>query len=975
MIITIDGVGYNASYPVGATLTHEGGLNQANVQIRHINRQDAFLPFTYVDFLGELWCVARDDVVREKYLGKATHNLMLVEATKRLERVICGAKTFTKPLYTSYTPVPIRPTYTRTTWDTVDDQISGEESTTAVTADDLYFIPAASGESVSSDNYAALRILSYYTKSFTMPTFVFAQNKTSSNELVSTRAYYQIANGAQTTISANTTINTIGSVKLSFECITRFAWPLSQGQYTWTRDTVTYTLEITEQPVSKAPLSVYAVTERLLLSATPLRNPYEREFYHTTYQSGCIDTTSILAPEFSFANGATLKENLDQIAKHLHAKVKMSKNGTRRDIYFVPLTTNTRAAISGTPIGDQASFESEKYAGRLHVNAANLTIANAREGAMAEPCGTTFSTAALTGTPMRSLRCTDGKARIDESGGEIETVLPIKNVCALKMFDGENTWDITPYVKEETEYLALSDYETSQSKAYALYYRRGDKNIKGLFFKEEGAIFEALAKYAIVNIYKQAAGESAKEMTTYQDLLFYVEYEPYTNLHLVSSRTDGKGGAVAYIANQAANETDKDLLADFARGTVEQMASDAPKMTFLFRSLSDLPKVGTMYNANTYISEISFELYPYFVKASLSLSEHYNRLGQRVEVPNQIRQYEIDVNNVQDRSVLYTDVCTISETLASEDDSLLSAMGKHVLLHHVINDDHYITRQIANYSASAAKVTTYVNYMQDNQVPTDFSGARALRSVLLPVASFGFANSVVFVIPFQDNFSAGSIATAAGAGFNLKDHVPYGDAYGDADFIRFSLHNGMTYASGTHTGLGRALPQCTAEAEAALGAEYASTANNIGEAYGAIRVYKDSRERIILSYQILFQSDSGIIIGNDFAANSHIVRDFSQNGLYVGSNPENSDSVLYLYGTGSDGKLYLHPITGTTETSSRAYKTTNVLESGQFGIRVNTSLPSHSAWAILRNGEFMLGANKPFPKSQTLYFNFSHKGE
>ncbi len=971
MKIVIDGISYNVTYPIGATLTNEGGLNQASVQIRHIGKLDPFTPFTDVEFLGEWWCIAHDNVVRERYIGRATHNITLVEITKRLERVICGAKTFTRPLYTSYTPVPITPTCTRETWMEVDGNLVGDKSKTSVSFEDLYYLPAASGSTVDSEEFEKLCLLSYYTQSFTMPSYSFAE-KQGTYGLISTKVYYKTEDGTQTQIAATQKINTLGRVYLSFEYTTRFKFPLSEEQYSYTTDTVTYTIEITEKPVEKAPLSIWEVTERLLLTATPLRDPSDREFYHSVTPIGCINTKSIESPEFSFSNGATLKENLDQIAKHLHAKVKLSKNGGKKEVWFAPLTTNTRAQIKGTLIGEQTSFGGDKYAGRLHINAANLTISNASEGAVAEPSGTSEYARTSSDYPMRTLRCSDSEVRINDTTGEIESVLPIKRIRTLKMCDGQKTWDITAYVREEADYLALSDYTSSSSKAYAIYYRRGEKNIKGLFFKEETALYPALTKPAIVNVYKAAAGSEAIDLGAYQDLLFYVEYEPYMNLHLVSSRTDGKGGSVAYIANQSANETDKDLLSDFARGTIEQMASDAPKKTYLMRSLDMVPKIGTMYDTHSYISEVSFEIYPYFVKCTLSIAEHYNRLGQRVEVPNQIRQYEIDVNNVKDRSVLYTDVCTISYFPSTvEDDSLMVDLGKCFLVDHIVNHGGF-GPQSANYSVSVAEVTTYAGEYEKNQLP-EFSKARKLQSVLLPVASFGFANTVTFVIPFHDNFSAGGIATPAGSGFNLKDYVPYGDAYGDAEFIRFELRNGMTVDSANRKKIGRSLPLLKDCPFHVFGESLISTSYRSSQ-HAGIQLFKDGRERIVLSYQILFQSDSDIIIGNNFASNSPIVRDFSEDGLLDEDLQycENTDAELHLYGDGSDGSNYLHPITGTTSTGGSIVKTTLGYNRSRY-ICVESDLPPHSAWAILFKGKFMLGANKPFPQDKRIYFNFSHK--
>lgn len=970
MRITISGKTYNASFPVGVTETHEGGLDQASVKIRHIEKEDAFLPFTPVNFLNEWWVIARDDVVREKYIGKATHTIMLLEVTKRLERVICGAKTFTKPLKTTYVSAPVIPQCTKYVWRENMAGIKSPETQLPVgnPYNDLCYVVAASGETVNSSDYKPSPITSPHVDCYVLPQTVFCATSDSSRAIEgSSISVSDAVDGTYEPVAAGDTITYDGTVWVKFE-VTSFSTSGSTDNinYDYERDVLVYPIVISKSAIQKKPLSVWEVTQRLLLTAETVRSQGECEYHHSVEEEGAIDTRMIESPEFSFANGATLKENLDQIAKVLHAKVKMRRVDEQWQIYFVPLSTNQMATIKGTLIGDETSFDTEKYAGRIQTNAANLVIQDAYEGAVAEPCGIRAEDTDMIHVPMKTLRCSDAEARINETTGEIETVLPIRKVTRLlvKPYAWSYPVDITPYVNEKARYLALSNYEGEYSKLCSLYYTQGDRNIRGLFEKsDETYKHDAFKDYSIINVINQVSdSEVSLSAEHYKDLSFFVEYEPYLDIRLVNSRTDGKGDDITYIANQAANEIDKDALSDFVRGTIEQMASDSPKKCYLMRSIDMVPSVGTMFDEKNYISEVSYEIYPYFVKCMISISEHYNRLGQHVEVPNAVRQYEIDVNNIYNRSVLYTDVCRLAFTKWKNDRSILSTASKKMIVYGVARS----VEDKKDNTLSLAEVATYAAHNDPNELP-DTEDAKLIKRVLLPVANFGFGNSIVFVVPFRDNFSAGSYAISNGygvpSGANIQGYTTYGDTYGDAEFMTIKLYNGM-YVSGDGTNIvGRSLPNNVGTEDGAT--KGAIGLDSISKTFPELRyiqLHKDSRERIIFTYQLLFQSDDGIIIGNALGTLCPLVCNWSQKTIGNG---------IFLYGNGSDGQTYLNPVTGKTSAKGIHYDIT--YSPDELCVMPASSLPAHSAWAIIKDGQFVIGSNSPFPKGGKLYFNFDHE--
>ena len=1000
MNITIDGVTYKAAYPVGATLTHEGGLNQASVQIRHISKLEPFTPFTDVQFLGEWWCIAHDEVTKERYIGKATHNITLVEITKRLERVICGAKTFSHPLYAESAYFVVTPMcYKKAEWQKKGDEIINFKEQSA-TLDDMCFVPAESSEG----EYIPLAIRGTYKSSIKIrkaKSYDRGKHGTHDTTICSlvgeSISISKSVDGPYEDVTDGQEIFDSGTVYIRYSYTVLHTISSTSSSWYIRYDSIYETKIVESDPKwERNVLTIGEVTDRLLITAETMRTLSDRKYLLSTSASAAIDVSAIEAPELSFADGGTLKENLDQIAKILHAKTRMRKltDTNQYEVWFEPLTTNTKATVTGTLIGDQTAFSAEKYAGILHTAAQNLTISKGYEGGIAEPFGEAQGQDPDDGKFMRTLRCADSEARISDTTGEIETLLPIKRIVTLKMNYNGTIADITDYVREKAIYQGLSQYGDEQSRSFYLYYTVGEKNIKGCFEKSETSKptgLAALDRYAIINVFCTATGKKSsifEDTTKYPDILFYVEYEPYMNIHLVITRADGRGGEIAYIANQSASEVDKDSLADFARGTIEQMASNSPKKTYLMRSLDKVPAVGTMYDDRNYISEVSFEIYPYFVKCTISISEHYNRLGQRVEVANAIRQYEIDINNVRERHVLYTDVCNIS--FAHDENatgSILSDAGKKRAIRHAADSNSVF---FTDGTASLARITTLACSQEKNALP-NVASARELQSVHLPVLSFGFGNSLVFTVPFKDNFSAGSraakIENQPDALFNMNEYVQYGDGYGAAELMKFSLHNGASILNTTldkKKEFGRSLPLLPSMEDGTfeggcIGTKYADTDDGQTP---YIYLFKDGREKITFTYQLLFQSDSGIIIGNDFARTSPLVtdycrakelQDFERGTEFDPYNTRNSLEI-YFYGEGRgdpSGRI-LHPITGTTVTSDKKSAVKLYEEDGKLWLAPDY-VCAHDSWAIIRFGKFMLGSNSPFPTDGKLYFNYSHK--
>ena len=108
--ITINGVDMTryAVYPFNFQFTLDDALDQAFVELRNTTVTDAYDAFSFVsitingDAEPTLYYVSVDNCVVNQKTGRADHKILLIEETKILERVICRAKSFVKPMISDY---------------------------------------------------------------------------------------------------------------------------------------------------------------------------------------------------------------------------------------------------------------------------------------------------------------------------------------------------------------------------------------------------------------------------------------------------------------------------------------------------------------------------------------------------------------------------------------------------------------------------------------------------------------------------------------------------------------------------------------------------------------------------------------------------------------------------------------------------------------------------------------------------------
>lgn len=342
---------------------------------------------------------------------------------------------------------------------------------------------------------------------------------------------------------------------------------------------------------------------------------------------------------------------------------------------------------------------------------------------------------------------------------------------------------------------------------------------------------------------------------------------------------------------------------------------------YIYASADDLPKVGTLYDKDNYISSIIARHYHGFTLAQIQLSTGYNQLGARVEINNAIRQFEIP--EAEDRYILYEEFCQLGSKQTDDGDLALTESMKESIYRVFDGASSYTDGM----DVSLAVVNTYDDDMT----------RLTAEDIALPVVSLSLGNSLYFGFRFLDNFSAGTSATGnasliGGKFYREQAHIPYGDLwYSEATYMTMSLWTG---ADNKTLDTAHNLPLA---GDIAKGVQMVDI-----PASSALVVYKDSADALCLTYQIHFVTDEGYIIGDGLAHACSAVR----------TAPVTDPPKVYFF------PHRINQLTGTVDTSTAVASSTVVCSRGSRWVHA-VSAPSvpYQSWAIIKGGRFVVGKN------------------
>lgn len=399
------------------------------------------------------------------------------------------------------------------------------------------------------------------------------------------------------------------------------------------------------------------VINRLLVKAETLRKSQTPRFHLNAEQAEEFE--KIEMPELHLTN-STLREALQTVGSYIHGEPRLNGAEISYDMYG----GSERTAVDFSKYfakSYQQSIDSALTSIDSTVDNLVSTIGYAK-GVMVEPYSGGYKT----------VRTETLYARIQDDNMIIATTYPINRIIKLESGTIGGKYggtDLTPYVFEASEYTRLSSYSSlyPTSRAYAIYYTQGEKNIKGLNFKQQDPITPAFKNYAILNILRAATGDNNLE-TGYTNLAFRVTYESVSSARVKQSKQYiadfNRVSEIAY--NQGQNLIESSYYGEHLKGVVARLGNVDKVLTLYQRGAAVVPKVGTLYDDDYYISAVAVEYQPYFTKISCALSKDFNRYSDYVGINSTKRFYEISERQAYDSFINYRDYVVIGDAVTAD---------------------------------------------------------------------------------------------------------------------------------------------------------------------------------------------------------------------------------------------------------------------------------------------------------------------
>ena len=618
------------------------------------------------------------------------------------------------------------------------------------------------------------------------------------------------------------------------------------------KGTITYDILVVTNYAPLPRWTAKGVIERLLLKAETLAEGEKPRFHLNAEQAEQFD--KIEMPEVHFTN-CTLREALQTVGSVVHGEPRLRGN----EIIFDMYGSTERSGVSVRTYGGKTYSQTIEGA----VTAVDSTVDNLvstigyAKGVTVDPYAGGYKTVR---TETLYARIQDDNMLIQVSNG-INRVIKLEASFAGKFTDV----DITPYVFEESEYARMSAYTElyPSSRVYALYYTTGGTTIRGLNYKIPKATSEAPGDYAIVRILKAETGNNSLNLEPYPLLAFRVTYESITSARVKQSKQYTRSPLPTEIAyNQGQNLIESGYYGENLKGVVARLGNVDKVITIIKRGLPKIPKVGTLYDDDYYISAVAVEVMPYYTKITLALSKDFNRYSDFVGVNSQRRFFEVSEKQAYDSFINYRDYV-------------------------VIGDKQNVTR-VADVSAEEiVKIFnpsdgTAVSYVQATSFEKDNT---EIAQVVLPVKALPLGNSAVFTFKYQDNYSAGDQAVYQGSGEitgYFQQGTQYKNFYGYIDNLSLGYYDkGLTPSSvDDQNNVALSLPEKYGSGRVKL-----PIGENLKFTLPHLQVSIGPTEIPTFTYQIDFVSNrKDIVIGSGLARNLPLIAGAQTNNsakLYV----------------------------------------------------------------------------------------------
>ena len=935
------------------------------------------------------WFVGSDEVHTNVATGLSDHTVQLIEPTKWLERFMVGNKAVTQPIYTDYLDNPA----------TITLPAQIKNTSVGVTQEDLKPKEDESGKSYvvykTPINPTKDRLPIYDVAAFDV-IYGNGVNWTCTFSIDGKVLYKETHSYLTSEVPTKTVFGTLGLdqygykkgvASIVYEMTSTLDNTLTTKIYSYAAKYEVAIMVPEEEPVKitlkDAAMSMICAAEILKSNGG---NPIPRFRLNDEITK---ELALITSPEITVTN-ATLREALDEIGKVINSITRLDiiPEGDRfvYEITFERYCKDTAADLSelGPAFEIAKKVSCEDYCTALDTTVDNLV--NYKDGGSVwDPCCDLW----------RTVRSEDASYRVTEDTAEIFTAFPIERIdglfCRIYVGDSQEQFkerDLTPYLFEASEYAALSSYTPAYpySKAYALCYTLGKRNITGLNFTVPDPVHTIFEHPALVNIVNKAFGELNEgedplpgwpflslNALDFTKMLFKVKYVPTGAARVIMRKPNAFGKPESILAyNQSAAKLDASAFGRSMFGAVLRMGNEETTYTYITTLGAKVPEKGERFGEDGYIAEIREEYAPHQKKVTLTVVEGFNRLSQFVGVNKTQRLFEISERMSLDRHIVYEDKCLIS-TERRENLSGAIVTYSNATPPGETTPDPYMNgsflehlRSAFDESGSSGSVAPFA------RVKGYDDAGEALAECFLPCIPYAMGNALSFTVGFEDNYGAGRrVDGSISEGFYATEtDVRYTDLFGRVAEMELLIDDG--FWSG-HTKLYEANYREAANAMPALPAIVKSLPSPIVHTYlekDRLYIDKDTREAIkTLTYQVSFLGDNGIKVSPYFTECLPYVRDANVYFVIVPITTPITNTTEWISVSGSIPKAYCAEVN-----EEPAVKVSFSVPAGSTGWAAVSWFDTKSGSDSDTRKRFLFGSNKPVGEEGkvTVYFNFYH---
>lgn len=941
MRIKIQGKYYRCMVPVAIQRALDESLDGASVNLRYTKVKDAFAPFTPAFLRGEKWYIAAD--VCEQIPGRRdlyNHSLTLIEETAALQKMYISSKVVTR---------------------TTNSELSVEKS--SAKCESIASMSGLPPYGLISDNstlnikYPPTTVRTIYRQGDALPSPKAVWRDYTEKEKKALESYMSIKGvpygyaeldgeiiNETKMLSYDTSLSNVGIGYLGRPLTLHYflaeegggadGGEIGQVAIVDAKFVIRFASKLTSSPVDVTALDV---AEQLIEDVEQLR--YGDTPTITIDDEARTKLAAITAPEYAFTAGMSLWECFNGIGNWIGGVPKLVNN----KITFKFWGGTKRMPRKGRMVYNKSSTTAADYCTAIESRVTNL-VDDTDAGVLADPFG------------YRTMRAEDTSIAIDDDTFCISTEFPIWRPVSISIGYvgklGKDVGDITAYLYERTEYDLLSNFGTDdfpRNKAYALYYTQGQKGIRGVSFTRKDTEIFGITETTIENIIAAKFGLDTLEFSLSTSerakLLIHVEYIPIVEMRVREHKSQAAAMELAMAYNQSGGVINSTSWGEHLRAKALMVGTTQRSVSYIYKDWDDVPTPGLLYDDDSYINIVVAEYYPGYARATLQLSEQYNRSNRFVGIDKTIRKYEIPIDSVTRRELTYCDYLILGKPAGS-------------------------TGEITSARAESDIVAALVGGTTTKKVNAAFLGtgsasdATDVTTVVLPVITSAIGTAATLHVEYVDNYSAGnrsSVSTGNFGGYvakksrRLQIAEKYSDEYGRAKYLwaSFDADASAPTVGSSAIQAGHDLPRATNLIS--RGIPLVTTGNK------PIILNKDAREKIAFTYQLHAISNDGYIISPAFAKTIP----------FVNSKTESTGARLFVY------RQKINALRGTSQAIGSGY----TLEAGKTGATNYIAVKNYSthkdefdnavAWAIVKDGEFLFGKNGSVPDK--IYFNFRHK--